>query len=125
MQEWVASWSASVSERAELAQRLAAQVAATSATASGLGGLIEVRVDSSGVITGLHLDERISNWPAARIEREIMTTMKAAQTELADKVTAAVADTVGVDSETGRAVVAGYLQRFSTDRSGDGGQSGR
>lgn len=123
-QEWVASWSTSVSRRAERAQRLAARVADLSATASGADGLVEVRVDSSGAMTGLHLGDGVSGWPAARIEREILTTMRAAQARLTAQVTAVVNDTVGTDTETGRAVVSGYAERFSAvpdDSAGEGG----
>lgn len=109
---WVADWSASISERAERAQRLAARVAALTGTASGGQGMIEVRVDSSGALTALHLDDRITGWPAARVEREIMATLRRAQATLAGQVAEAVAATVGVDTETGRAVLSGYDQRF-------------
>jgi DNA-binding protein YbaB len=111
-ERWVADWSAAVSERAEQAQRLAARVADSTATAEGAGGLIEVRVDSSGALTALHLDDRVTGWPAARIERVIMNTLRQAQNALFDQIATAVADTVGADTETGRAVLDGYERRF-------------
>lgn len=111
-QAWVDGWSASVAERAEQARRMATRVAGLSATAIGGDGLVEVRVGSSGVVTGLHLDERIAGWPADRIEREILSTMHHAQVALIEQVTVAVADTVGMDTDTGRVVIAGYAERF-------------
>ena len=63
----VDGWSASIAERAEQAQRMATRVATLSGVATGADGLVEVRVNSSGVITGLHLGERVSGWPAGRI----------------------------------------------------------
>lgn len=127
-EQWVADWSAAVSERAEQAQRLAARVAGTTATADGAGGLIEVRVDSSGALTALHLDDRVTGWPAARIERMIMSTLRQAQTALFNQISAAVADTVGADTETGRAVLDGYERRFpvaTENDNSDGGRRGR
>ncbi|MGC5018537.1 YbaB/EbfC family nucleoid-associated protein [Micromonospora sp. DT47] len=126
-ERWVADWSASVSERAEQAQRLAARVAGVTGAAADASGLIEVRVDSSGALTALHLDDRVTGWPAARIERMIMTTLRQAQTALFEQIAATVADTVGADSETGRAVLGGYERRFpavAEDGDNDGGRHG-
>ena len=109
---WLASWSAGVSERAAQAQRMADQVASLTAAATGGDDLIEVRVGSSGTITALHLDDRLTGRPAAWLQREILVAMRRAQAALADRVAAVVAETVGADSETGRAVVDGYAQRF-------------
>ncbi|WP_433347862.1 YbaB/EbfC family nucleoid-associated protein [Micromonospora sp. CA-111912] len=111
-ERWVADWSASISERAERAQRLAARVAGLTGSAGAAGGLVEARVDSSGGLVALHLDDRLTGWPAARLEREIMTALRRAQAALTGRVAEAVADTVGADTETGRAVLDGYDRRF-------------
>lgn len=111
-ERWVADWSASISERAERAQRLAQRVAGLTATGEAAGGLVEVRVDSVGALVALHLDDRLTGWPAARIEQEIMIALRRAQANLTDRVAAAVAETVGADTETGRAVLDGYDRRF-------------
>lgn len=111
-ERWVADWSASISERAERAQRLAQRVAGLTATAEAAGGLVEVRVDSVGALVALHLDDRLTGWPAAGIEREIMIALRRAQANLTDRVAAAVAETVGADTETGRAVLDRYDRRF-------------
>ncbi len=111
-ERWVADWSASISERAERAQRLAARVAGLAGSAESAGGLVEARVDSGGVLVALHLDDRLTGWPAARIEREIMIALRRAQATLTGRVAEAVAETVGADTETGRAVLDGYDRRF-------------
>jgi hypothetical protein len=113
-ERWLADWSASISERAERAQRLADRVAGLSGSAEAAGGLVEARVDSTGALVGLHLDDRLTGWPAARVEREIMTAVRRAQAVLTGRVAEAVADTVGADTETGRAVLDGYDRRFPT-----------
>ncbi|WBB82214.1 YbaB/EbfC family nucleoid-associated protein [Micromonospora sp. WMMD882] len=118
---WVADWSAAVSARAEQARQLAARVADLTGAATGGHGLIEVRVDSTGALIALRLDDRVTGWPAARIEHEIMATLRRAQATLTGRVTEIVASTVGVDTETGRAVLTGYERRFpAVPGDGDG-----
>ncbi|WP_442933298.1 YbaB/EbfC family nucleoid-associated protein [Micromonospora psammae] len=124
-EQWVAEWSASISERAERTQRLASRVAGTSAMASSPDGLVEVRVDSGGALSGLHLDNRITGWPASRVEALIIRTMRQAQAKLVAEVAAAVAETVGADTETGRAVLEGYSGRFGVEPDGPDPDGGR
>lgn len=126
-EDWVRAWSASVSERAAQAQELSRRVAELTATAAGGGGAVRVTVSASGVPTELRLDDRVRNWPAARIAAEIMATMRRAQARLSGAVAEVAAQTVGVGSETARAVVASYTARFPEppERSEDGRVSRR
>ncbi|TYB40422.1 YbaB/EbfC family nucleoid-associated protein [Micromonospora sp. AP08] len=126
-EDWVSSWAASVSERAAQTQEMSRRVADLTASAAGADGAVRVTVAASGVVTELRLDERVRNWPAARISAEIMATMRRAQARLAGAVADVAAQTVGVDSETGRAVVASYASRFPEppEESDDGPSSRR
>ncbi|MBT8224133.1 MAG: YbaB/EbfC family nucleoid-associated protein [Dactylosporangium sp.] len=119
-EQWVADWAASISARAEAARALADRVAALSSVASSGDGAVRVTVASSGAMTGLDLDDRVLDWPADRIAAEILTTMHRAQSDLAAQAADTVADTVGRDSETGRAVVAGFQRRFPEAPADDG-----
>ncbi len=112
-ERWVDSWQAGIEERAAQAQALARQVSQLSATVRSQGGLVEVTVGPSGVLTGLRLDEGVRRHSAAWIAEQIMATMRLAQAELTDQVRRATAETVGLDSETGRAVVASFTQRLT------------
>lgn len=111
-EEWMRSWSASVSERAAGAQALSEQVARLSVSARDGDGSVTVTVAGSGVMTDLRLDERIHRWPADRIAAEILSTMRRAQAALAERVASIAAETVGADSETARAVVNSFATRF-------------
>ncbi|MEV6815511.1 YbaB/EbfC family nucleoid-associated protein [Micromonospora sp. NPDC051296] len=111
-EEWTRSWAASMSERAAQAQVMSQRVADLSVSATGADGAVEVTVAGSGIVTDLRLDERLSNWPAARIATEIMATMRRAQGRLAEAVAEIAAQTVGTGSETARAVVASFAERF-------------
>ncbi|MEH0819837.1 MULTISPECIES: YbaB/EbfC family nucleoid-associated protein [unclassified Micromonospora] len=111
-EEWVRSWSASVSERAAQAQAMSQRIADLTVSATGGHGAVEVTVAGSGTVTGLRLDDRVCGWSGERIAAEIMGTMRRAQARLAEAVADVAAQTVGADSETGRAVVGSYATRF-------------
>jgi DNA-binding protein YbaB len=117
---WISEWSASVQGRAEQGQAFAERVAGIAATASGRQGAVEVTVSGSGAVTGLRLDERVRDWPARELAEEILAVMRRAQAQLAAKVSAAAAETVGADSPSAVAVIDGYARRFpspdDTDR---------
>jgi DNA-binding protein YbaB len=110
--EWIDTWAASVSARAQAAQELSERVSMLSVSATGRDGAVEVTVAGSGAMTGLHLDNRVLRWPADEIAAEVMSVMRRAQGQLAARVAAIAEETVGADSETGRAVVDGFARRF-------------
>jgi hypothetical protein len=104
------SWSAQVSGRTAAAAALADRVASLSASATGAGGAIRATVASSGILTGLELGEvRLTG---ADLAAEIIRTMCRAQAGLTERVAEAVDETVGADTETGRAVLDSFAQRF-------------
>lgn len=113
-EEWVRSWTAQVSARAEATSALADRVAGLSATAAGEDGAIRVTVGSSGVVTGLELDDRVRKLSGADLSERILTVMRRAQAGLTAQVAAAVRETVGSDSESGRAVQDTFQRRFPT-----------
>ncbi|MEV6346905.1 YbaB/EbfC family nucleoid-associated protein [Actinoplanes sp. NPDC051851] len=94
---------------------LADRVATLSASATGADGAITVTVASSGNVTGLDLDDRALGLGAPGLAGEILRTMRRAQSSLADEVETAVAETVGADTETGKAILDGFTQRFPAD----------
>lgn len=111
-QEWVDNWSASLTDRAAKAQAMSDQVAQLSVSASSSDGAVEVTVAGSGIVTDLHLGELVRKWPAGQIAAAILTVMRQAQAKLAARVAEVAAQTIGADSDAGRAVVASFAQRF-------------
>ncbi|MET3421466.1 DNA-binding protein YbaB [Actinoplanes tereljensis] len=101
-------WQAGFERRAAQARELAGRMEAITATACSRDRLVEVTVGRSGELTDLRLDEEIRQQPAARTAREILATIATARVALAGKVREAVEDTIGAESETGRAVLKGY-----------------
>jgi hypothetical protein len=105
---WVDDWRSGFAERAGRVRELSRRLACLTGTADSVDGWVEVVVDASGALTGLRLDERVRQWSAGRLACEILSVAGAARAELRAGVVRAVAETVGVDSATGRAVVAAF-----------------
>jgi hypothetical protein len=82
-------------------------------------GAVEVTVAGSGVMTDLMLGDRVLRWSADEIAAQVMTVMRRAQGLLASRVTEIAHQTVGADSETGRAIVDGFVRRFPPDDEDD------
>jgi hypothetical protein len=90
---------------------LADRLAALSASATGVDGAVRVTVAGSGVVTGLTLDDRVQRLTGASLSAEILRTIERAQATLAEQVAAAVDETVGAGTETGRAVLGALTRR--------------
>jgi DNA-binding protein YbaB len=110
----VDDWQAGIEERAAQARELAARLGSLTGTARSDDGLVSVTVGSSGALVDLELDEEIRQQPAATTAREILSALRAAQRALTSAATAVTAETVGADSETGKAVIASDLARQGT-----------
>lgn len=113
--ERIDEWERGFAERAAQAKELAERTAQLSATVRGAGGLVEVTLDSNGQVTGLRLDEEIRRQSASTTARQILDAIRAAKSDLIRQVGEVTAETVGVDSETGRAVLAGLDARLAVD----------
>ncbi|MFG2064891.1 YbaB/EbfC family nucleoid-associated protein [Micromonospora sp. NPDC048871] len=111
-QEWLHSWTAQVSAQAQAAAELSDRVARLTATATGADGAVRVTVAASGALTDLRFDDRVRQMRGADLAEIVMTAIARAQASVTTQVAAAVHDTVGADSETGRAVVDSFARRF-------------
>jgi phenylpyruvate tautomerase PptA (4-oxalocrotonate tautomerase family) len=111
-EEWVRSWSDSVSERATAARELADRVARLTVDATDADRLITTTVNGSGGLVGLRLAAEAARLPMDELADEILRTMRQAQSRLAERVAGIAAQTVGADSESARAVVSSFEQRY-------------
>lgn len=104
-------WQAGTEARAAGARELSVRLAGLTATARSADDLVEVQVSATGDLVGLELAEGIRDRPAAETARQILATLQTARVSLTEAVTAAAGETVGADSTTGQAVIAGCRGR--------------
>jgi DNA-binding protein YbaB len=115
--ERIDEWQQGFEERAAQARALTERTSSLSATAREGDGIVEVTVGSGGQITGLRLDEKIRRQSAAITARQILAAISAAKASLARDFARVTADTVGLDSATGQAVMTSLNVRLGlTDR---------
>lgn len=126
-EDWLREWTARASSKAEAAQRMSERVAALTSTATGHDGAIKVTVGGSGVVTAMELDDRVRQLPGRELAAQIMKTIAAAQAGLNAGVAAVVNETVGAETETGRAVLGSFERRFPApaEEERQEGQEGR
>jgi hypothetical protein len=98
---------------------LADRVATLSASAGGDEGAIRVTVAGSGLVTGIELDDRVQRLSGATLATELMRTIRRAQASLVEQAAVAVGETVGTASETGKAVLDSFSQRFPLEPDDD------
>jgi hypothetical protein len=110
--DWLDHWAASVSAQAERAATLSRHVAALTGQATSDDGTIRVTVGSSGQLESLDLDDQATTLRGDELSRRILAVMRRAQSHLATRVAAEVEETVGADTETGRAVIHSFTTRF-------------
>jgi hypothetical protein len=113
-ENWLDTWVGQVNAEAARSVELSRRVTTLTGTAEGRDGAIRVTVGSAGQIERLELDERIHDLAGPRLADEIMSVMRRAQAALAGLVADQIQDTVGVDTETGRAVLHSFKIRFPT-----------
>jgi hypothetical protein len=123
-EEWLDSWASGVNAQAERAVTLSRRVARLTGRAESRDGSIRVTVGSSGQIEALDLDDRVQQLPGAELSRQILAVMRRAQADLSGQVAAQVRETVGADTETGRAVIHSFEARFP-QRDDDEGEERR
>ena len=111
-EEWLDSWVASVDARAQSAVDLSRRVAALTGEARSHDGLLTVAVGSGGQIVRLEIDDDARRRSGAELSRDIMALVGRAQVHLSSQVADQVRETVGEDTETGRAVINSYAERF-------------
>jgi len=118
---WVDDWQSGIERQAEQAQALAARLAEVGGSARSGDGLIEVALDAAGAVTDLRLADGIRLRSAERTAREILKTIAAARAALAEQAAVVVAETVGVESATGQAVLASFRRSLPGESGGERG----
>jgi YbaB/EbfC DNA-binding family len=118
-EEWLDAWVGQVNAQAARSVELSRRVAALPGSAEGRDGAIRVTVGSAGQVERLELDDRVHELSGSRLGEEILAVIRRAQADLSGRVAEQVRDTVGEDTETGRAVLQSFESRFPAQRDED------
>jgi hypothetical protein len=118
-EEWLDDWASRSNAQAARSVELSRRVAALTGDAEGRDGAIRVGVGSAGQVERLELDDRVRTLSGVELADEIMTVIRKAQAALSARVAETVQDTVGADTEAGRAVINSFELRFPREREGE------
>jgi DNA-binding protein YbaB len=105
-------WATDVQAKAERYQAMQTQVAEVTVTESSRDDVVQVTVESSGVVTDLRISDRSRELSGAELADVVLTTMRRAQSKITEKVADVMQRTVGDDPAAVASVVRSYQQRF-------------
>jgi DNA-binding protein YbaB len=114
LEERQARFAAMATQTQEMAERLKE----LSVTVADPNGLVTVRVDANGSLTGIELSPRIQRTSPDVVSHTIMETLAEAKSRLLEQTGEVISDTIGADSETGKAVTQNLRERFGADETG-------
>jgi DNA-binding protein YbaB len=106
-------WAKGFQEKAERYQAVKEQTQQLRLTASSPDGRVRVTVGADGAVTDLELTDKVRSMAPAEISAQIMSTMRQAQADIANKVGETMAATLGDEDAQTRSVVLDNLrERF-------------
>jgi DNA-binding protein YbaB len=93
------NWAQGLADKARRYREAQADTEALRLSATSPDGGVRVTVGADGGVTDLHLDERVRAVRASELAATIMETMRRAQSGIADRVSAVMADHLGADED--------------------------
>lgn len=106
-------WAAGFAAKAERYQAAQEQTERLRLTATSSDGAVSVTVGADGTVTDLTFSNKIKSFPLEELSRQILTTMRRAQSGIADRVAGVMAEQLGdEDRETRGALLDSLRGRF-------------
>jgi DNA-binding protein YbaB len=102
--ERLAAWKGRIDKLASDTKAMSDRFQALQVTKKDTNGMAEVTVDSTGSLVGLKLTREIERASPDVVANTIMSMIRAAKTELAERTQEIVAETIGTESAAGRAI---------------------
>jgi DNA-binding protein YbaB len=100
--EYLRSWKENVDRTAERATAMSEQMERLRVTTRDENNLVVVTIDSTGVLVGLELTDRIHRFEPAVTARAVMSALREARAKAADRVHDIAVETMGPDSLSAR-----------------------
>jgi DNA-binding protein YbaB len=106
-------WAAGFAAKAQKYQAAHEQTERLRLTAQSGDGAVRVTVDAAGAVTDLTFTNKVKSFPLEELSRQILTTMRRAQAQIADRVAGVMAEQLGdQDSETRAALLDSLRGRY-------------
>jgi DNA-binding protein YbaB len=114
---------ARVDRMAEQTQVVAERLGGVRVSVSDPNGVVTVTVDSAGELVGVRFTSRIARVRPEVVSLAVLSTLAEAKRKIADQVQTTIAETMGADSQAGRAMAdrGGSGLRQAADRLGSSG----
>ncbi|MEV6879873.1 YbaB/EbfC family nucleoid-associated protein [Amycolatopsis sp. NPDC051128] len=107
-------WAAGFAAKAQRYQAAQEQTERLRLTATSSDGAVSVTVGADGTVTDLTFTNKVKSFPLEELSRQILTTMRRAQSGIADRVAGVMAESLGdEDRETRAALLDSLRGRFS------------
>ena len=114
-------WAAGFAAKAERYQAAQAETERLRLTATSGDGAVAVTVGADGTVTDLTFSNKVKSFPLEELSRQILTTMRRAQSGIAERVAGVMAEKLGdEDRETRTALLDSLRGRFSDPEDPDG-----
>jgi DNA-binding protein YbaB len=88
-------------------------------TVTDPNGIVTVRIDANGSLTGIELSPRIHRTSPDVVSHTIMEILAEAKRRLLEQTGDVIDETIGAESETGKAVTQHLRERLGTDETGE------
>ncbi|MDQ7807038.1 YbaB/EbfC family nucleoid-associated protein [Amycolatopsis sp. A133] len=106
-------WAAGFAAKAQRYQAAQEQTERLRLTATSSDGAVSVTVGADGTVTDLTFSNKVKSFPLDELSRQILTTMRRAQSGIADRVAGVMAEQLGdEDRETRGALLDSLRGRF-------------
>lgn len=110
--DWIEGWQRTAAKRLEETEMMVSKIDKLRVTAASEGETVKVTVDSHGIVTDLTLSGAVKSQDPDKTAEQIMATMAKARNGLGKGASRIVKDTIGLESATGKAIMAGFRKRL-------------
>ncbi|WP_370963722.1 YbaB/EbfC family nucleoid-associated protein [Amycolatopsis sp. cg9] len=103
-------WAAGFAAKAERYQAAQEETERLRLTASSPDGAVSVTVGADGTVTDLTFSNKVKSFPLEELSRQILTTMRRAQSGIAERVAGVMAERLGDEDRETRAALLDTLR---------------
>ncbi|GIM89280.1 YbaB/EbfC family nucleoid-associated protein [Paractinoplanes toevensis] len=112
---YLRDWKSRIDRMAADTQAMSDRLGALRVTAADDNDLVEVTIDSTGVLLDIRFGDRIQRVAPDAVARAVLNALRAARQSAAASTQKIIAETVGDDSVAGRAIAERMTQQLTGD----------